>query len=112
MRYYGEQPDNQMQLSLPGLTDGGMELMQEARKWAARHYHEWQWYKDFARRESEGGKKASPNFCLQSMRRHFKCEIPNAYAPCFARIAMEQDERIKFRLAKSKVDGFTTARLA
>lgn len=106
MRAYGSPPDDQMQLELPGCTSAGEELMADARKWAGIHYDEFQWYKSFARSECRNGGKASPNFCLQSMRRHFRCEVPNAYAPALARIAMEQDKSIRFRLAKSKVDGF------
>ena len=111
MRRYGEEPSNQMELELPGLSSSGMELMDEARRWVMRHrFEEWAWYMALARTESEGG-KASPNYCLQAMRRHFKCEVPNAYAPCLARIAMEQDSTVRFRLARSKVDGFTKAKL-
>ena len=108
---YGEKPSNQMQLDMPGYQDEGKELMDEARKWAALHFEEFMWYKAQARAASVNGGKASPNYLLQSMRHHFKVSIPNAYAPCLARIAMEQDKTIKFRLAKSKVDGFTGARL-
>ena len=107
---YGEEPSNQM--AIPGLGLDGQELMEEARKWVMLHrFKEWEWYMAMARDESRDGGKASPNFCPQAMRRHFKCKIPNAYAPCLARIAMEQDKRISFRLAKSKVDGYTDARL-
>ena len=108
---YGEKPSNQMQLDMPGYQDEGKELMDEARKWAALHFEEFMWYKAQARAASVNGGKASPNYLLQSMRHHFKVSIPNAYAPCLARIAMEQDKGIQFRLAKSKVDGFTGARL-
>lgn len=111
MRKYGAPPSNQTQLDLPGLSQEGQELMEDARRWAARHWDEWQWYKNLARRECMESKdgKASPNYCLQAMRRQFRCEIPNAYAPCLARMAMEQSKNIRFRLAKSKVDGFTEA---
>ncbi len=112
MRRYGEPPSDQM--ALPGLGTEGLELMREARKWAGRHYREFMWYKHLAKRECERAKdgKASPNWCLQSMRREFRIEIPNAYAPCLARIAMEQDKGIRFRVARSKVDGYTNARLS
>ena len=106
---YGEKPSDQMQLGIPGLSDGGMELMRDARRWAALHFEEFMWYKAHARTACVNGGKASPNFELQSMRHHFKISVPNAYAPCLARIAMEQDKGIAFRLAKSKVDGFTEA---
>lgn len=108
---YGEKPSNQMQLDMPGYRDEGKELMDEARKWAALHFDEFMWYKAQARAASVNGGKASPNYILQSMRHHFKVSVPNAYAPCLARIAMEQDRTIRFRLAKSMVDGFTEARL-
>ena len=104
---YGEKPSNQ--LEMPGLGQDGQELMGEARKWAALHFEEFYWYKSHARAACVNGGKASPNFELQSMRYRFKVSIPNAYAPCLAQIAMEQDDKIAFRLAKSKVDGFTEA---
>lgn len=110
MKSFGRPPSNQMELELPGCGSEGDALMARARLWAGRHYEEFSWYKDLARRESECG-KASPNFCLQSMRRQFRCEIPNAFAPCLARIAMEQEPGLRFRLARSRVDGFTTAEL-
>ena len=105
---YGESPS--MQMEIPGLGSEGEELMKEARRWAAVHYDEFQWFKRKAREESAAG-RPSPNFMLQSMRHKFKVSVPNAYAPCLARIAMEQDQFIKFRLARSKVDGFTRAKL-
>lgn len=107
---YGKEPSNQMQLGLEGLSDGGYELMEDARRWAALHFDEFMWYKSQARAACADGGKASPNFMLQLMRNRFKVSIPNAYAPCLARIAMEQDRQIRFRIAKSKVDGFTEAR--
>ena len=100
-----------MQLGLEGLSDGGKELMDDARRWAALHFEEFTWYKAQARAACVNGGKASPNFILQLMRNRFKVSIPNAYAPCLARIAMEQDKGIVFRLAKSKVDGFTEVKL-
>lgn len=107
---YGEKPSNQMQMALDGLSAEGQALMDEARRWADLHSEEFAWYKRHAR-ETSAGAKASPNFELQSMRHHFKISVPNAYAPCLARIAMEQDANISFRLARSKVDGFCEVRL-
>lgn len=46
---------------------------------------------------------------LQLMRNEFRVSVPNAYAAPLARIAMEQDSSIRFRLARSKVDGWTEA---
>lgn len=105
----GRPASNQMQLD--GLGCEGGELMDEARAWVGLHFSEWCWYKDLARRKSEGGGKASPNFCLQAMRDHFRVSVKNALAPCLARIAMEEDPSIRFRLARSVADGYTTARL-
>lgn len=111
MRAYGEPPGNQMGLDLPGYGQGGLELMREARGWVSAHMAEWCWYKRLAHEECARGGKASPNYCLQATRREFRVEIPNAYAPCLARIAMEEDAALQFRLAKSKVDGYTEVRL-
>jgi hypothetical protein len=105
-------PSNQMELNLPGFTQDGEILMAEARMWAGRNYDAFAWYKDFARKRCIGGQKASPNLCLQAMRDQFHISVPNSYAPALARIAMEQDSRLSFRLARSKVDGFTKARLS
>lgn len=55
------------------------------------------------------GRYASPNLMLQLMRNEFRVSVPNAYAAPLARIAMEQDSSIRFRLARSKVDGWTEA---
>lgn len=107
---YGKPASNQMALELPGYSDEGQERMKEARRWVGMHFNEWAWFKDEALRDSENG-YASVNYLLQAMRHKFKVSIKNAYAPCFARIAMEEDPRIKFRTAASKVDGFTSAKL-
>ncbi len=107
---YGKPASNQMELELPGFSTEGQELMEEARLWAARHYSEWQWFKAEARRDSVNG-YASADYLLQAMRRKFKVSVKNAFAPCFARIAMEEDANIKFRTAESKVDGFTKVKL-
>ena len=82
--------------------------MREARRWCARHWDEFNWYKNEAARLSADG-YASPNFVLQSMRSRFRVSVPNAYAAPMARIAMEQRGDVRFRIAKSKVDGFTEA---
>ena len=103
---------NQMQLGLEGLTDGGLELMQEARKWRAQHHIPvWLGYMALARKCSEGGQKASPNYVLQAIRHEYHVKVPNTYAPALARIAMEEDPSINFRLSKSRVDGFTTVKV-
>lgn len=106
---YGKPASNQSQMQIDGFSDRGLELMEEARLWVGRHYEAWMFYRSLARRKCAEGGIASPNYCLQAMR-DMKCvSVPNSYAPCFARIAMEQEPGLKFRLAKSKVDGFTKA---
>lgn len=108
---YGEKPSNQMQIDLPGCTDEAKKLMEDAKQWADLHFDEFMWYKQHARAACVNGGMASPNFELQCMRHRFKISIPNAYAPCLARIAMDQDKKLRFRIAKSKVDGFCESRL-
>lgn len=101
---YNEQPSDQ--LALEGLDDRYETLMNDARKWVAEHFNEWAWYKRFA---YEQGVNASPNFCLISLRCRFKVSLPNAWAPAFARIALEEMPHLSFRLARSKLDEYTTA---
>lgn len=102
----GKAPENQMALPFMGGEDE--RLMGDIRKWAVSHISEFSWYKRFA---LDQGDKASPNFCLQAMRNRFKVSVPNAYAPGLARIAMEEDPRLSFRLAKSRLDGFCKVKL-
>ena len=109
MRRYGPPPENQM--ALPGLDPVGGKRMADARRWVYSHPDEWAWYMDAARAEcgrTHDG-KASPNRCIYGMRIRFGVELPNHYAPYLARIAMEQDESIRMRVARSDADGYTTA---
>lgn len=106
---YAKPASDQMQLELPGLSDDGYELMQEARLWAGRHYTEFMWLKNEARRRNKRGQIPSPPFLCDLMRDEFNCKLPNAYRAPLARIAMEQDPSLKFNLKASKVDGFTKA---
>lgn len=109
---YGSPPDNQIKMQLPGLSDEGAELMSEARKWRmSNHLGAWLDYMAIARRCCSGGKKASPNYVLQSLRNEKHISVPNSYAPALARIAMEEDKTLDFRLSKSKVDGFCEVKL-
>lgn len=108
----GAAPENQMQMQIPGLTDAGAELMQEVREWRmTNHLGAWLDYMNIARRLCAGGHYASPNYALQTLRNEKHISIPNAYAPALARIAMEEDESIRFKLARSKVDGFCEVKL-
>lgn len=108
---YAKPPSNQMQIQ--GLEDRGFELMKNARSWMMLHrFEEWQTYIAIAREESNNTHgKASPNLCLQLLRRECKLKIPNEYAAPLARICMEEHQDIKFRLGKSKTDGFCEVKL-
>lgn len=100
---YGEDPSNQSKFGLE--DDGGFLLMQEVRQWVDDNPGAWEVYMIIAKAESAFG-KISPNYVMQILRHRHKVSVRNAYAPVLARIAMEQDDEIRFRLAKSKVDGF------
>ena len=100
---YGDEPSNQSKLGLE--DDGGFLLMQEVRQWVNDNPEAWEKYILIARSESAFG-ELSPNYAIQILRHRHKVSIRNGYAPVLARIAMEQDDYIRFRLAKSKVDGF------
>ncbi|MCB7085764.1 hypothetical protein [Gordonibacter urolithinfaciens] len=104
-------PSNQT--ALPGLGGEGEELMQEARRWAATHYDEWQFYCREMRADADAG-RASSDAVTHAMRRRFRVQVPNAYTPAFARIWLEQmkpAERAHYRpriaMGRSKVDAFT-----
>lgn len=103
-------PDNQMRMAFADEWDAGAKLMADARRWAALHYFEWLYFKQCARDATAAKGHARANFCIEAMREKFQCKVPNAYAPCFARIAMEQNPHdIRFKCGRSKADGFTTA---
>lgn len=104
---YKKAPSNQ--LAFDSLDDRYETLMNDCRKWVAEHFSEWAWYKRFA---FDQGENASPNFCLQSLRGHFKCRLPNAWAPALARIALEECPNLSFRLSRSRLDAYTTAVLS
>ena len=108
---YGPAPDNQMQMQLEGFTDAGKELMDEARIWASQHFQEFSFFKRFGYQSMGKDGKASPGAAREAMRAKFGISFPNKLSAPLARIAMEQDPQCHFRVAKSKTDGFTTARL-
>ena len=100
---YGEAPSRQ--LGIPGLGADGEALMEAAREWVREHPEAFEVFKATARDAGE----ASPNLCIQVMRATCKVSVRNAFSPAFARIAMEQEPTLRFRLARSKVDAFTEA---
>lgn len=108
MIYYGEKPSNQNKIALG--DDEGFLLMQEARQWVEDNPKGWELYLMIAKAESLFG-EISPNYVIQILRHRHKVSVRNNYAPVLARIAMEQDDMIRFRLAKSKVDGFCEVKL-
>lgn len=105
---YGEKPSNQNKMELE--DDGGFLLMQEVRQWIEDNPKAWEIYMMIAKAESRFG-EMSPNYAIQILRHRHKVSVRNGYAPVLARIAMEQDDMVRFRLAKSKVDGFCEVKL-
>lgn len=108
---YGPPPDNQMELSLPGVNDESREEWEEARRWTCQHFREWCAYKEYARESAGPDGKASPNECLMFLRTTFKASLPNAWAPILARLAKQQCPHLGFRMAKSKYDPCAEVRL-
>ena len=107
-----EAPSNQT--ALLGLGNEGEELMKEARRWAATHYDEWQFWCATARRDGDETGYISSDAVTHMMRHRFRVEVKNAYTPAFARIFLEQMKpaeraiyRPCFRMGRSKVDAFT-----
>lgn len=102
---YGEAPSNQCQLDT---NEKGAKLMRDARAWIEANPDAWEGYMIIAKSNSVGG-KASPNYVLQTVRNSYRVSVRNALAPALARIAMEIDPSVNFRLAKSQADGFCEA---
>lgn len=102
---FGKEPSNQSQLDT---DEEGAKLMREAHEWIERNPVAWDSYLIIARANSVGG-KVSPNYVIQTIRHTHRVSIRNSLAPALARIAMEVDSSINFRLAKSKTDGFCEA---
>ena len=105
---YGEKPSNQNRMELE--DDGGFLLMREVRQWINDNPNAWELYTMIAKAESAFG-EISPNYAIQILRHRHKVSVRNSYAPVLARIAMEEDDSVRFRLAKSKVDGFVEVKL-
>lgn len=105
---YGQDAGNQM--ALTGLSSKGEDLMNQARAWVNENKDAWAWFMEQARKDSAGG-RASSKRLTEGMRLIFKREISNSFTPCFARIAKEEDPSLKFVCKRSKVDGFTSAKL-
>lgn len=105
---YAEEPSCQLQLD--GMSDEGYELMREVRGWTREHLAEFCYFKDYGRRKTAQGQRPSPNTAVYLMRDKFKVRVPNGYARCLARIAMEEDASIDFNIKRSKVDGFYRGR--
>lgn len=126
---YGAKPTNQIEFM--GLGQSGEDVMDKARRWVDAHEEDFERYLRLARRQVARSKdgKASPNACKEQLRGGFdvnysfggdgvltcdesRCvSIPNVYSPALARIAMERDRSLDFRIAKSKVDGFVDVKL-
>ena len=117
----GQAPSNQSELQLGSKGDLNM---QGARQWVSENKEHWARYMRLAKYMSHGDERPSPNFIRELTRHGFdvvpggiaqdvkrRVSVRNSFAPCLARIAMEQDSNIRFKLARSSADGFTDARL-
>lgn len=117
----GPAPSNQSELQLGSKGDLNM---QGAREWVHDHPDHWRRYMRLAEYMSYGDEEPSPNFIRELTRHGFdivpygiarnprlRVSVRNSFAPCLARIAMEENPKIRFRLARSSADGFTDARL-
>lgn len=105
---YGEEPSNQKTLEIEG--DKGLYWMRKARRWVKDNPDSWEKYMMIAKSESHFG-TLSPNYPIQILRHRHKISIPTDFSPYLARIATEQDQNVRFRLAKSRADGFCEVKL-
>lgn len=98
---YGKAPSNQSGLPI---TDEAAFVM-EMREWAKDNPAAWEYYMMIVKTESAFG-ELSPAYPLQILRHRRKVSIRNAASPILARMAMEEDSTIRFRLAESKYDPY------
>lgn len=101
---YGQSPTNQTELPIVSAYDE----MQEVRQWVDAHPVAWRQYMAIARTESAFG-SLSPSYVVEILRHRHKVSVRTAWKPALARLAMEQDGSIDFRLARSKFDPFVGA---
>ena len=102
---YGKAPS--LQTELP-ITDG-YELVEEVVNWVKENPVVWEQYMNICVMEGAYG-VLSPNYVKEVLRHRCKVSIRNAYSPVLARMAMEMNPKLRFRLAKSKVDAFFDVR--
>lgn len=98
---YGKAPSNQ---SAFPITDEAA-FVQEMRQWARDDPEAWEAYLLICHNESIYG-VLPPALPLQILRHHKKVSIRNGASPILARMAMEEDSTIRFRLAESKYDPY------
>lgn len=104
--YRESKPSNQNALPI----DKAYELNVQAREWVENHPGYWETYMMIAKTESKFG-TLSPNYPLALLRHRHKVKLKTDFAPYLARIATEQDPEIRFRMRKSRADGFCEVRL-
>lgn len=100
---YGQQPSNQLQFSLECTKE--KKKYDAALKWIDDNPDMWAEFKRLAVEDSAPGSYASAKFIVETLRRKYKKSISNDITSCLARIAMEQDSRIRFNNKKSMFDG-------
>lgn len=98
---YGKPPSKQGKLPITP----EWEFVQEVRQWVRDNPDTWDYYMQIVKAESAFG-ELSPAYPLQIIRHRKRISIRNAASPILARLAMEQDDTVRFRLARSKYDGY------
>lgn len=102
----GKAPSRQTELPI---TEG-YELVEEVSNWVRDNPIEWKRYISICLQEGAYG-ILSPNYVKEILRHRHRVSIRNSYAPVLARMAAElYPDKIRFRLARSKVDGFFDSR--
>lgn len=107
MRNYGDKPSNQAKIGLEGDTD--YEKVENVRQWIRDNPVEWFRYKEIVTQYNKIGHDISPNYALYTLRELYRVSIANGAAPILARLAKEEQPELKFRMAKSRFDGYIGA---
>ena len=104
--YRESKPSNQNALPI----DKAHLFNVKAREWVENNPLDWEKYMMIAKAESRFG-ELSPNYPIAILRHRHHVKVKTDYAPYLARIAYEQDQSLRFRLRKSRADGFCKVKL-